>query len=744
MTSFSLLTSTDHPAYQALLQGNYQQAAHLYEQAAEAEPDTKSHYWYLGVALLLQGQEAEAQTAWLLAMADGNPEEIEQWTVELVQVLEAESDRQEQLNNPQLAWVIRQHLREIHPGNLNNLLRLIQLSAHLQQLTAEELETFEVIPVLESFQAKVDESQLLQTLEVVLDQLPPARIAVTFTAACLRHISASAPVLKILLNAAIKIAYGLRYPLMSAHLIEEYHKLDSANLEVLWQIATFYQNAREYDQGIEFARSSLAIASNTVERTLSNMTLLRGLMSAGGFWYEALAASTNHRQLLSTLCAEHPDGIHPALILKLFISPFFLPYFQDDLRQNRILQNQVMQLCRANVQQYAGDRVARYQTRPFSAEKTATKRLKVGYLSHCMGQHSVGWLARWLLKYHDREKVELYGYFVTNRQGDYLHEWYQSQMEHTCHMGIDCADDAHILADHIYEDDLDILVDLDSITLDVTAEIMTLKPAPVQVTWLGWDAAGISAIDYFIADPYVLPDWAQDYYPEKIWRLPQTYIAVDGFEVEVPNLRREDLDIPADAIAYLSTQKGYKRHRDTAKLQMRIIKNVPNSYFLIKGFADQNSIQDFFYQIAEEEGVEPERLRFLPDAPSEAVHRANMAIADVVLDTFPYNGATTTLETLWMGIPLVTRVGEQFAARNSYTMLKNVGVEAGIAWTDEEYVEWGVRFGKDEALRQQVNWQLRQSRQTAPLWNGRQFAREMENAYAQMWSNYLHQDNLPG
>jgi len=266
---------------------------------------------------------------------------------------------------------------------------------------------------------------------------------------------------------------------------------------------------------------------------------------------------------------------------------------------------------------------------------------------------------------------------------------------------------------------------------------MALKPAPVQVTWLGLDASGIPAVDYFIADPYVLPEFAQEYYTEKIWRLPQTYIAVDGFEVGVPTLRRDSLNIPNDAVVYLSAQRGFKRHPDTARLQMKIIKEVPNSYFLIKGLADSEAVQKFFMQLAEEEGVECSRLRFVPQDLSESVHRANLAIADVVLDTYPYNGATTTLETLWMGVPLVTRVGQQFAARNSYTMMMNVGVTEGIAWSDEEYIEWGVRLGKDETLRQQVALKLKASRQTAPLWNGKQFTREMENAYEQMWQKYI-------
>ncbi|MEM7714880.1 MAG: O-linked N-acetylglucosamine transferase, SPINDLY family protein, partial [Cyanobacteria bacterium P01_A01_bin.68] len=262
--------------------------------------------------------------------------------------------------------------------------------------------------------------------------------------------------------------------------------------------------------------------------------------------------------------------------------------------------------------------------------------------------------------------------------------------------------------------------------------------APIQVTWLGSDASGLPAIDYFIADPYVLPKSAQQYYASKIWRLPNTYIAVDGFEIGVPTLRREQLNIPNNAIVYLTSQTPYKRHPDTARLQIKILQEVPDSYLLIKGQNDQESMKIFFEKIAEEEGVDCSRLKFLPQVALEATHRANLAIADVVLDTYPYNGATTTLETLWMGIPLITKVGEQFAARNSYTMMMNAGIREGISWTDEEYIEWGIRLGKDVKLRQEISWKLKQSRQTAPLWNANKFTREMEKAYEQMWVNYIN------
>ena len=151
-----------------------------------------------------------------------------------------------------------------------------------------------------------------------------------------------------------------------------------------------------------------------------------------------------------------------------------------------------------------------------------------------------------------------------------------------------------------------------------------------------------------------------------------------------------------------------------------------------------SSLQEsLLMEIAQSEGVSSDRLISIPQVGLEETHRANLQIADVVLDTYPYNGATTTLETLWMCIPIVTRVGQQFAARNSYTMMMNAGITEGIAWTDEEYVDWGIRLGRDENLRKQVSWKLRQSKGIAPLWNAKQFTREMENAYRQMWQKYL-------
>jgi predicted O-linked N-acetylglucosamine transferase (SPINDLY family) len=186
----------------------------------------------------------------------------------------------------------------------------------------------------------------------------------------------------------------------------------------------------------------------------------------------------------------------------------------------------------------------------------------------------------------------------------------------------------------------------------------------------------------------------------------------------------------------LAMQVGLKRNPSTIRLQMQILKAVPHSYLLIKGAGSQTLIKDLFIGIAKEEGIAEERLRFLSGVANEEIHRANLQIADVVLDTYPYSGATTTLETLWMGIPVVTKVGQQWASRNSYTFMTHAGITEGIAYSDEEYIQWGIQLGMDENLRKTIADKLRISRQISPLWNARQFTKDMENAYRQMWQIY--------
>ncbi|QSJ18702.1 O-linked N-acetylglucosamine transferase, SPINDLY family protein [Nostoc sp. UHCC 0702] len=729
---------SQHKGYELLLQGNYLQAASIYEQAISTEPDVKSNYWYLGLILLLQGQEVEAQTTWLMAMMEEEAEEVGSENAELIEILKAEAERQEKLEEYSIAWKIRQSIKEISPHDVHNLLYLVQLSIEAKTYKDEDLQKYRLIQLLKSEpQIEINLELLSLVLRSILDfaYLDPS--TQDLLQASLPYYVNNIPTLRsILLPAAVNIAYSHGHSEIATTLSELYLQLDPQNTEVLGHLTAFYQNQGNFDQGIETAKLLYSLVDSLAEKVFANRQILRGLISAGGYWEESCSVNRKQQELIAALIKENSQNLDQSKTVRLSGANYFAPYIEDNLQENRKIQNQLLQLCKDNNAIYGKKQVEKYSHGHLQRKQqiAADKKLKIGYISYCLRTHSVGWLVRWIFQHHDREKFQINGYFMgADNMLDFLHQWYIEQVDQAY-----ISTNVWSMAEQIYQDEVDILIDLDSITLDTTCEVVQCKPAPIQATWLGWDASGSPSVDYFIADPYVLPESAQEHYREKIWRLPQTYIAVDGFEVGVPTVTREQLDIPSDAVVYFCGQRGFKRHPDITKLQLRIIKEVPNSYFLIKGISsDEESVKAFFYELAQKEGVDTSRLRFLPGVPSESIHRANLGIVDIVLDTYPYNGATTTLETLWMCIPMVTRVGEQFAARNSYTMMMNAGITEGIAWADEEYVEWGVRLGKDEALRQQIAWKLKQSRKTSPLWNGKQFTREMEKAYTQMWQRYI-------
>jgi predicted O-linked N-acetylglucosamine transferase (SPINDLY family) len=719
-----------------LVQGKYNQAINCYEIAIHQNPKILSNYWYLGLFLLLNGQETEAQMTWMLAISDLDSDKLEFYTADLIEVLEAEAKRREAIEDYTVAWAIRQHIREIKPNEINNLLKICIISTEINISIGNTITESGVIEVLRT-EASLhpNEDLLLAVLNKILEIETLNPVALQFTASCLKYITQLDNLFYIIITASMQIYYTFHQSKIAIELLQLYLEINPNNLEVLRHLAAFYQDIREYEQGIKTAKLCYSLAHSIPERIAACHLVLRGLQKTGGYWEEIYSTCNELESMLKELVVEQPM-LNEVLALRLMTQAFSIPHIKDTPRQFREIQNNVSQLFESNIQRFAPEHFNRYSQKNLKnkSKVISNKKLKIGYLSYCLRHHSVGWLARGIFQYHNRNKFEINSYLINHIiAGDGIQEWYCNQSNNARKLGMNGLEIAEI----IYEDEIDILVDLDSITLDITCQVMALKPAPIQVTWLGWDASGIPAIDYYIADPYVLPDNAQDYYTEKIYRLPNTYIAVDGFEVGVPSLRRDELKIPSDAVVYLSAQRGYKRNPKTTKSQMRIIKEIPNSYFLIKGLADEEMIKNFFYTIAEEESVNCSRIKFLPQDELEITHRANLAIADIVLDTYPYNGATTTLETLWMGIPIVTRVGEQFAARNSYTMMINAGITEGIALTDEEYIEWGIRLGKDTNLRQQIAWKLRQSRQTAPLWNARQFTREMENAYQQMWQRYV-------
>ncbi len=639
--------------------------------------------WYLGLCHLLRGNPDAAQAAWLAPAIAADDRGIAALTGELVAVLRQEAARLEAQSQVEAAGRIRLVVWELAPTQLHDLVA----AAHAALALGCQA------------QAQVLLAAIAERLEV---SASPEAIGQALLARATAELSTAPP-------AAI-LAYGE----LCARLLPESFAAHAF-------LADLYLEANRSGDCAFHARRMAALAADDLQRTASHYLIARGLLQSGGYWEETKAAFQDYERSLEALMAS--DRPIPAdHALSLSVTGALALYLDDRPDRTHALLRRLGTYCQAHLQ---AQFPAPFADLPPPSRSPA--KLRVGYISECLRRHSVGWLSRWVFAHHDRDRCEIVAYSLVQTDDDV-----QRFIARHCDRFYAMPSEASIvaIARQIHADGLDMLVDLDCLTSPRIQGVLALKPAPLQVSWLGSDASGLPAVDYFLCDRQVVPGDAEGYYTPKLWRLPDSYIAVDGFETGIPTLRRADWGIPTDAIAYLTCQSPAKRHPDTARLQLEILRAVPDSVLLVKGGGD--AVAREFHRLAIAMGLDAERLYFLPETPTEEEHRANFAIADVVLDTYPYNGATTTLEALWMGLPLVTRVGQQFAARNSYTMLAHAGIAAGIAWNEADYIAWGVRFGTDRALRQHVAAQLGRSRQSAPLWDGRRFVRALEAAYEAM------------
>jgi predicted O-linked N-acetylglucosamine transferase (SPINDLY family) len=698
-----------------------------------AENLSLNNYWQKGIDHVLCGQEEEAQAAWLSPFFDSefsiNEEQISQ---SLLKYLSDVIEQRISINEIAEAYKLVQYLCVAVPNNINSLLRFLDLSVRAKEFTPDLLADEKLVQaftqaagedidweLMDKFIRDISSLLSEQNITAYINFLHLIAAKVIDTQRLIFALSSQVNLLGrsyIKCHIQIKILeVCLEYapPNMLFNIL---YNLSEISVIGQKRIPAILYGEQCNQEGIKAGGEKLIMGSHQ---------LLAALMEAGE-WKRIPDAAKQHQQNIQDFIAQNICANSDSIV-----TTFFLNYLDDNPRKSHSIRNAISDMySKQNTLQRT-----RVGLNNHHESMPKDGKLRIGYIGSTLFKHSVGWLSRWLFVHHNHSNFQIYIYHIGQFKDDsFNHKFFRDQADRSYYLY-----DAEETADLIRKDEIDILIDLDSIGLTITYNVLSLKPAPIIATWLGWDASGCPEVDYFIADPYVLPVDADEYYRSKIWRLPQTYVAIDGFEVEVPTKRRADHNLPQDAIVYLCTQKSYKHHPDILRLQMQIIKEVPNSYLMVQLRANPESLMQIYQELAFEVGISMEQLRFIHLDPDEMTHRANLQLADVVLDTFPYNGATTTLETLWMGVPLVTKVGKSFVARNSYAFMQNVGITEGIAHTDEEYVDWGVRLGTDLALRQQVMGKLLHSRKTSPLWNARSFTLEMEKAYQQMWEIYQSQ-----
>jgi hypothetical protein len=362
--------------------------------------------------------------------------------------------------------------------------------------------------------------------------------------------------------------------------------------------------------------------------------------------------------------------------------------------------------------------------------------LRVGYLTASAYRHSMGFILQGMLHNHgDAVRVTVYDSDNQQRTDSIAQGIRQAAADYR-RIDLRSIEAARQSAEQIAADGIDILVDLEGACQPGYAGLHYFRPAPVSCAYAGADSAGIRFIDYYLADRWCLHEQAADYYVEKPFALPRFTYVLAGYEPVGENARqrvRERLGVPQDAVVYLIAAPGHKITRELSEDVLQVLSRVPGSMLLVKGRGNAEWTRDFWGRRALEQGVDPQRIRYPGFAPTNEEHRMELAAADLILDTFPYNGASHSFEALWCGTPVITRYGETFMSRMSYSMLKNLNLPQGIAADRGEYVEKAVALGLDHEQRRELRQYLLQSAlERSAIWDARGIAGDLEQALLAM------------
>jgi protein O-GlcNAc transferase len=278
--------------------------------------------------------------------------------------------------------------------------------------------------------------------------------------------------------------------------------------------------------------------------------------------------------------------------------------------------------------------------------------------------------------------------------------------------------------------EIDIAVDLNAHTLDARPGIFAHRPAPVQVNYLVYPGTtGASYMDAIIADRIVLPLDQQAFYSEKIIHLPDCYQANDATRMVGPTPSRAEAGLPANGFVFCCFNSNWKITAPVFDIWMRLLAAVDGSVlWLLDGPGAPNLRRE-----ATKRGIDPARLVFAPRATPD-VHLARNQVADLFLDTLPYNAHTTASDALWTGLPLVTCIGKVFQSRVAASLLQAIDIPELVATSAHAYEASALEFATNPALLAQTRAKLQRNRLTSPLYDSARFARNIEAVYASLLS----------
>ena len=356
------------------------------------------------------------------------------------------------------------------------------------------------------------------------------------------------------------------------------------------------------------------------------------------------------------------------------------------------------------------------------------KRIRIAYISGDFLEHPTSFLMAGLFEGHDKQQFEIFGIALRVDEKSPTARRVRAAFEHFIEAGDRRDDD---LAQLIHELDIDIAVDLMGYTGEHRTGIFTYRPAPIQVNYLGFPATmGTSHIDYLIADEYLIPECHRESYSESIAYLPECFqVNDDRRPVAAQMPTRSQMGLPDSGLVWCSFHSSYKLNPPLFDIWARLLLATPGSVLWLVG--GNPAVERNLGREALARGVEPQRLVFAGSFPYPE-HLARLQLADICLDTVPFNGGATTSDALWAGVPVVTCSGKSFAARMSGSLLHAVHLPELVTQSLSEYEQLALQLARTPDRLAEVRARLAQNRSRTPLFDTDRFRRHLEAAYVSM------------
>jgi len=371
--------------------------------------------------------------------------------------------------------------------------------------------------------------------------------------------------------------------------------------------------------------------------------------------------------------------------------------------------------------------------RRHSNECIPGRRLKIGYVSPDFRRHSVAYFIEPVLAAQNRDNFEVFCYSDVPLEDD-ITERLRGYSDHWRNI-IALSDDE--VADLIRGDGIDILTDLAGHTAHNRLLVFAQKPAPVQISWIGYPATtGLTSIDYKIVDNHTDPAGMTDkFYTETLTHMPESFLCYLP-EKDCPAVGPLPA-LTAGHITFASFNDFAKVSPDVIRFWRVIIQTIPNARLVMKakGLSDKKTCQNFIDTFTRLD-MSTEKITLLPQVPTTRDHMDMYNSIDIGLDTFPYTGTTTTCEALWMGVPVITLAGNTHASRVGVSLLSNVGLPELIAATPQEYISKAVSLAHDLGKLQSLRTCLRGMMSRSPLTDAQKFTLNLEERYGIMWDNW--------